>query len=100
MQQAIQTVADDGCVVVAGLCMGADTLMPAVAVVKAIDLRFTMCYDKRHFEVIVDLLRDGRIDPSGLITESVGFETFCDKFESLKRAGPDLKVLLEPGLAQ
>lgn len=100
MQQAIQTVADDGCVVVAGLCMGADTLMPAVAVVKAIDLRFTMCYDKRHFEVIVGLLRDGRIDPAGLITESVGFEMFCDKFESLKRAGPDLKVLLEPGLAQ
>ncbi|NKC12998.1 MAG: alcohol dehydrogenase catalytic domain-containing protein [Gammaproteobacteria bacterium] len=96
MQQAIEVVANDGCVVVAGLCMGTDSIVPAIAVVKAIDLRFTMCYEKRHFEVIVELLGNGRLDVAQLITGSVGFDTFCDRFESLKCAGPDLKVMLEP----
>ncbi len=98
MQQAVELVANDGCVVVAGLCMGADTLLPAIAVVKAIDLRFTMCYEKRHFELIVELLGNGRIDVEPLITGTVGFGDFVDKFEAMKRPGSDLKVLLEPAV--
>ena len=96
MQQAIAHVADDGTVVVAGLCMGSDTLLPAIAVVKAIDIRFTMCYEKRHFELIVDLMAQGRIDASGFVTGTVGFDAFTSKFESLKQPGEDLKVLLKP----
>ena len=96
LQLAVEHVANDGCVVVAGLCMGADAFLPAVAVVKAIDLRFTMCYEKRHFEVIVDHLERGRIDVSQLVTGTVGFDAFPAKFEQLKRAGDDLKVLLDP----
>ena len=94
--QAVEYVADDGIVVVAGLCMGADSFLPAVALVKAIDIRFTMCYDKRHFEVIVDHLAAGRIDASKFVTDTVGFDAFADRFESLKSAGSDIKVLLDP----
>ena len=96
MQSAVEYVANDGCVVVAGLCMGADQFLPAVAVVKAIDLRFTMCYEKRHFEVIVDLIARGRIDVSRFITQTVSFAGFAEKFEQLKTAGADIKVLLQP----
>jgi (R,R)-butanediol dehydrogenase/meso-butanediol dehydrogenase/diacetyl reductase len=96
MQQAIEHVANDGCVVVAGLCMGADSLLPAVAVVKAIDLRFTMCYERRHFELIVGLLESGRIDASKFVTDTVGFDDFAQKFEQLKTAGADVKVMLQP----
>ncbi|WP_089720996.1 zinc-dependent alcohol dehydrogenase [Candidatus Entotheonella palauensis] len=99
LQLAVEHVANDGCVVVAGLCMGADSFSPAIAVVKAIDLRFTMCYEKRHFEIIVDHLDRGRIDVSQLVTDTVGFGAFPAKFEQLKRAGDDLKVLLNPSLA-
>ena len=96
LQLAVEQVASDGVVVVAGLCMAADSFLPAVAVAKAIDLRFTMCYEKRHFEVIVEHLGTGRVDVSGLITGTVGFDAFPDKFEGLKTAGSDIKVLLDP----
>jgi (R,R)-butanediol dehydrogenase / meso-butanediol dehydrogenase / diacetyl reductase len=96
LQQAVSYVANDGCVVVAGLCMGADTFLPAIAVVKAIDIRFTMCYERRHFDVIVEHLANGRIDVSHFVTDTVGFDAFPDKFEGLKTAGSDLKVLLVP----
>jgi len=94
--QAVDYVANDGVLVVAGLCMGTDTFLPTVALLKAIDIRFTMCYEKRHFEVIVDHLAAGRIDVSKFVTDTVGFDTFADRFESLKSAGSDIKVLLDP----
>ncbi len=99
LQLAVEHVANDGCVVVAGLCMGVDSFSPAVAIVKTIDLRFTMCYEKRHFEVIVEHLASGRVDVSKLVTNTVGFDAFPQTFEQLKRAGDDLKVLLDPSLA-
>ncbi|MBT6278204.1 MAG: alcohol dehydrogenase catalytic domain-containing protein [Chromatiales bacterium] len=98
LQKALEYVAPDGVVVVAGLCMGVDTFSPAIAVVKAVDLRFTMCYEKRHFETIVDHLESGRIEPSKLITGTVGFAAFSQRFEALKSAGSDLKVMLNPSL--
>ncbi|MEM7407617.1 MAG: alcohol dehydrogenase catalytic domain-containing protein [Pseudomonadota bacterium] len=96
LQLAIDEVADDGCVVVAGLCMRPDTFKPAVALVKAIDLRFTMCYEKHHFERIATLLGEGEIDPANLVTDTVGMHAFPARFEALKQTGSDLKVVLEP----
>ncbi|MCH9675688.1 MAG: alcohol dehydrogenase catalytic domain-containing protein [Gammaproteobacteria bacterium] len=98
LQLAIDYVANDGVVVVAGLCMAADSFLPAIAVVKAIDVRFTMCYEKRHFEVIVEHLDSGRINASHFVTATVGFDAFPEKFEQLKNAGSDLKVMLNPRL--
>ena len=96
LQAAIDAVAADGCVIVAGLCMGADSLFPAKAFLKALDLRFSFCYEHKHFNVVVDHLASGRIDVSDLITARVGFAQFADTFEHLKQPGHELKVLLEP----
>jgi (R,R)-butanediol dehydrogenase/meso-butanediol dehydrogenase/diacetyl reductase len=96
LQLAVDEVAPDGRVVVAGLCMGADRLFPAKAFVKALDLHFTFCYERRHFEIVVDHLASGRLDPSHLVTGGVGFADFPSTFERLKCAGDDLKVMFEP----
>ena len=96
LQLATEYVAPDGIVVVAGLCMATDAFAPATAVVKAIDLRFTMCYEKRHFETIVEHMDSGRVDVSQFVTNVVGLDAFPEKFESLKAAGEDVKVLLDP----
>ena len=95
-QQAVELVANDGVVVVAGLCMAADTFLPTVALIKAIDVRFTMCYERRHFETILKYMGSGRIDVSKFVTGTVGLDDFCARFESLKQAGSDIKVMLDP----
>lgn len=97
LQLATEYVANDGVVVVAGLCMAPDTLSPAIAVVKAIDLRFTMCYERRHFDVIVEHMERGRIDVDRFVTGTVSFDEFPARFEGLKTAGHDVKVMLCPG---
>ena len=80
--QAIDYVANDGVLMVAGLCMGTDTFLPTVAILKAIDIRFTICYKKRHFEVVMEQLAAGRIDVWKFVTDTVGSDLFADRSES------------------
>jgi threonine dehydrogenase-like Zn-dependent dehydrogenase len=95
-QLAIDYAPYDARVVIVGLCMAADTFFPAKALIKELDLSFAFIYKKRDFEIVIDLLGRGRIDPRGMITGRVGFDTFCAAFEALKRPSDQIKVMLEP----
>ena len=97
MQLAIDYAPYDARVVVVGLCMAADTIFPAKAITKELDLRFAFVYRKQDFEIVVDLIASDRIDPSGLVTDRVGFNRFADAFEGLKTADDQIKIMLEPG---
>ena len=68
-QLAIDYAPHDARVVIVGLCMAADTFFPAKALTKELDLSFAFIYKKRDFEIVIDLLGRGRIDPRGMITE-------------------------------
>jgi (R,R)-butanediol dehydrogenase/meso-butanediol dehydrogenase/diacetyl reductase len=95
-QLAIDYAPHDARVVIVGLCMAADTFFPAKALTKELDLSFAFIYKKRDFEIVLDLLGCGRIDPQGMITERVGFDDFCGAFDALKRPSEQIKVMLEP----
>ena len=96
MQIAIDYAPIDAHVVVVGLCMGADTIFPAVAIIKELDLSFVFAYRKQDFEMTVDMLGRGRIDAASMVTDSVGFDAFPEAFERLKNPGGQVKVILEP----
>jgi len=96
MQTAIGYAPIDGRVVVVGLCMVADNFKPAEAVIKEVDIIFCFVYDKGDFEMSIDMLAQGRINAADLVTHSVGFETFLDAFEALKKPSDQIKVMLEP----
>lgn len=96
LQLAIDYAPYDARVVVVGLCMAPDTIFPARAITRELDLRFAFVYRKQDFEMVVDLLAGDRIDPSGMITQCVGFDRFCEVFEALKTPGAQIKVMLEP----
>lgn len=95
-QLAIDYAPHDARVVIVGLCMAADTFFPAKALTKELDLSFAFIYKKRDFEIVIDLLGRGRIEPGGMVTDGVGFDSFCDAFEALKRPSDQIKVMLEP----
>jgi threonine dehydrogenase-like Zn-dependent dehydrogenase len=95
-QRAIDYAPHDARVVIVGLCMVADTFFPAKALTKELELSFAFIYRKRDFEIVIDLLGRERLDPRGMVTGRVRFDTFCDAFEALKRPSDQIKVMLEP----
>ena len=96
LQLAIDYAPCDARVVVVGLCMAADRFFPAKALTKELDLTFVFVYRRRDFEIVVDLLGRGRIEAGGLVTDRVGFATFCEAFEALRKPSDQIKVMLEP----
>lgn len=96
LQLVIDTAPPDARVVVVGLCMAPDTVFPTRALTKELDLSFAFVYRRRHFEIVLDLLAQERIDPSALVTSRVGLDAFPDAFERLKKPSDQVKVMLEP----
>ena len=51
-------------VVVVGVCMGSDTIRPAMAINKEIDLRFVLGYTPLEFRDTLHMLAEGKVDAS------------------------------------
>lgn len=96
MQLAIDYAAFDSKVVIVGVCMQLDRILPVKPVTKELDLIFAYCYLRQEFGLTVDMLDQGRIEAAGLITDRVGFDDFSAAFEALKTPNTQVKVLLEP----
>jgi (R,R)-butanediol dehydrogenase/meso-butanediol dehydrogenase/diacetyl reductase len=85
-----------GRVVVVGVCMAPDTILPVKAISKELQINYVFMYRKRDFEITLDLMDRGRIDPSPMLTRTVGFQDFPAAFEALKTDKTACKVLLTP----
>ena len=83
-------------IVVVGVCMQPDTIVPVDAILKAIELSFCYGYSREDWAFIISMIEQGRIDPSPIVTSTVGFDEFSETFETLKKPGEQLKVLLVP----
>ena len=70
--------------------------MPATAVLKELDLRFVVAYQRRDFELTLSLLEQGRISSDAMVTDVVDLARFPDAFEALKQPSTQCKVILEP----
>jgi threonine dehydrogenase-like Zn-dependent dehydrogenase len=86
-----------GQVVVIGGCMRPDVITPAAAMNKELNIVFSLAYDLYDFEVSVDRVARGVIDPTAMITDRVDFEGFPTAFEALRERTHQCKVLLSPG---
>lgn len=70
-------------VVVVGVCMGADRLRPSMAINKEIELRFVLGYTPMEFRDTLQMLADGKIDVTPLITGTVGLGGVENAFDAL-----------------
>jgi len=96
LQLAMDYAPSEGRVVVAGVCMQPDRVLPAKAITKELQLNFVYAYRRQDFAFTVDMLAAGRIDPRPMRSGKVGFDTFSATFENLKSAKDECKVLLDP----
>ncbi len=94
--QAIDTVKSLGTVVSLGFCSVPDTFVPVIALVKEVRLLFSMCYDKQDFQYTAEVMAAGDHRPRAMITDTVSLDALPGKFESLRGASPDCKVMVAP----
>jgi threonine dehydrogenase-like Zn-dependent dehydrogenase len=83
-------------VVVAGVCVGVDHFTPAMAINKEIDLRFVFGYSPLEFRDTLHMMADGKVDPSPLITGTVGLNGVEAAFTALAEPETHAKILIDP----
>jgi len=96
LAQCVDLAASRSKVVVAGVCMQPDTFVPAAAVVKELQLQFVLAYAKSDFQLTLDMMASGRIDPRPMVTDRVSLGAMPEAFEALKQPSDQCKVLVEP----
>lgn len=83
-------------VIVVGVCMGTDTIRPAMAIGKETDLRFVFGYTPLEFRDTLHMLADGKLDASPLVTGKVGLGGVAAAFEALRDPESHAKILIDP----
>jgi threonine dehydrogenase-like Zn-dependent dehydrogenase len=83
-------------VVVVGVCMEDDRFRPAMAINKEIDLRFAFAYTPLEYRDTLHLLAEGKVDPSPLVTGTVGLDGVAGAFDALADAETHAKILIDP----
>jgi threonine dehydrogenase-like Zn-dependent dehydrogenase len=76
--------------------MGADRIQPSIAINKEVELRFVLGYTPQEFREALHLLADGKVDPSPLVTGTVGLAGVAGAFDALGDPEAHAKVLVDP----
>jgi threonine dehydrogenase-like Zn-dependent dehydrogenase len=82
--------------VVAGVCMEADTFHPFFAIAKEINVQFSLTYGPEEFAESLRSLAEGEIDVSPLITGEVGLDGVGAAFDDLADPERHCKILVTP----
>ncbi len=83
-------------VVVAGVCMQADTVHPYFAIAKQISVQFVLAYDPAEFTDCLRAIAEGDIDVAPMITGDVGLDGVGAAFDDLAHPDAHCKILVTP----
>jgi (R,R)-butanediol dehydrogenase/meso-butanediol dehydrogenase/diacetyl reductase len=96
LQQCIGLAPRDAKIVIAGICLQPDTIVPVSAVIKQLQLQFVAYYRRQDFALTLDMLGAGRIDPQPMVTQRVGLDGLPDAFEALRKPVDQCKIIVQP----
>lgn len=82
--------------VVAGVCMQADTVHPFFAIAKEINVQFVLAYNPEEFGDSLRALAEGDIDVTPVITGEVGLDGVGQAFDDLADPERHCKILVTP----
>jgi threonine dehydrogenase-like Zn-dependent dehydrogenase len=83
-------------VVVVGVCMGSDSIIPFWGIAKEIDLRFALAYEPQEFSDSLRAIAEGQIDVAPVITGEVGVDGVPGAFAELAEPDRHCKILVVP----
>lgn len=94
--RSIAHVKPTGTVVILGFCTEPDTFVPFTGLFKEVNLIFAILYGIRDFEVAIDALDKGSLEPRLMITDRVSLDETPAAFEALRHRTTQCKVLIDP----
>lgn len=95
LSEAVGLVDKCGEVVVVGVCMEPDQIMPIHWIFKEVSVHFALAYSRSDFEETIGALAAGSIDPAPMVTDIIGIEQVPATFEALRQPTTQAKVLIE-----
>jgi threonine dehydrogenase-like Zn-dependent dehydrogenase len=84
-------------IVIVGVCMETDHMLPLVGIVKELNLQFTFYYDPVEFGETLRSIAEGELDVTPMITGVVGVDGVPGAFDALANPDEQVKILVEPG---
>lgn len=97
IQQCIDLSRPRGKIVVVGVLMMEDAIVPISAILKEIDIQFVLGYIDEEFEIVLDALAKKTVNATPMISDIVGLDQLPATFEALRRPKSQIKVLIRPG---
>jgi (R,R)-butanediol dehydrogenase/meso-butanediol dehydrogenase/diacetyl reductase len=95
INEAVGLVDKCGQVVVIGVCMEPDQIMPLYCIFKEVSINFALAYSRGDFEETMAALAGGKINADALITDVIALEQVPATFEALRKPTTQAKVLIE-----
>jgi (R,R)-butanediol dehydrogenase / meso-butanediol dehydrogenase / diacetyl reductase len=96
VQAAIDAAAVRGRVVIAGVCMAPEQIMPIAAVLKELQVRFAVYYRGDEFAAAAALLESGGVDANAFVSGRVPLGDVNDAFDTLLSTSTERKILVTP----
>jgi (R,R)-butanediol dehydrogenase/meso-butanediol dehydrogenase/diacetyl reductase len=96
IQKCVDLSRPFGRMVVVGVCMVEDKMVPMSAIFKEVNIQFILGYARPDWRLVLDLLEAGRVDPRPMITDVVTLEELPAAFEALRKPSTQIKVLVRP----
>lgn len=94
--ECIELVRHQGKVMVCGVCTEPESFVPLTALAKEACLQWALGYEQRDFEVVLDHMASGRLDPAPMVSHVIGFDELPGRFEALRQPTDECKVLIRP----
>lgn len=96
IDEAMRIAPRDSRILVVGVCMPQDHLLPMVGIGRELSIQFVLGYTPEEFADTHRVITDGAWDLEPLITGSVGIDQVPAAFEWLDRPDEHAKILVEP----
>lgn len=93
---SVSCVKRGGLIVVLGICMAPDPVSTFPAVLNEVTIKFSFVADRREYEIVLDALSGGSVEPRATITGTVSLDQTPAKFESLRTDKSATKVMIAP----
>ncbi len=82
--------------VIVGVCMQEDTIVPMAGIEKEIQLKFVLGYTPQEYAETLDAITGGGIQPGPIVTGRVGLDGVAGAFETLGDPEEHCKIMVTP----
>jgi len=96
IQSCIDMSRPRGTIVVVGVCMKEDRVVPISAILKELRVQFILGYVDADFARVLAFLQAGKIPAAAMVTDRVTLGDLPDAFEGLRQPGSQIKMMILP----